>query len=46
MPRAACAVTLLFVLPRVAGIIGVNHHAQLLVEMESQELFAWVGLEP
>jgi hypothetical protein len=23
---------------------GVNH-AQLLVEMESHELFAWVGLE-
>jgi hypothetical protein len=38
-------VILLFVLPRVAGMMGVNHCTQALVEMESHKPFAWAGLE-
>jgi hypothetical protein len=33
-------------LPTVAGMTGVYHHTQLLVEMGSHELFAPDGLEP
>jgi hypothetical protein len=28
-----------------AGVIGVHHHTQPVVEMESPELFAWAALE-
>jgi hypothetical protein len=33
-----------FMLPTVAGVTGVYHHTQLLVEMGSFELPAWLGL--
>jgi hypothetical protein len=33
-------------LPIVAGMTDVCHHAQLLVEMGYCELFVWAGLEP
>jgi hypothetical protein len=33
-------VILLFVLPHIAGMTGVHHWAQPLVEMGSRELFA------
>jgi hypothetical protein len=32
-------------LPAVAGMTGMSHHAQLLVKMGSFELFAWTGIE-
>jgi hypothetical protein len=36
--------TLIFL--SIVGITGMHHHTQLLlVEMGSQELFAWAGLE-
>jgi hypothetical protein len=44
--RTAWTVSLLFVLPYVAGMTGTPYHTQLLVEMESWELFAWDGLKP
>jgi hypothetical protein len=38
---------ILFVLPHIAGMTGVYHHTQSLVEMgRSHELFAQTGLEP
>jgi hypothetical protein len=33
MPKPACTVILLFVLPGAAGMIGKHHHAQPLVDM-------------
>jgi hypothetical protein len=35
-----------FMLPTVAGMTGVCHCAQLLVEMGSCELLFWAGLKP
>jgi hypothetical protein len=29
----------------VAGMTGVCHHSQLLVEVGSRELFVWAGLK-
>jgi hypothetical protein len=34
---------LLFTLPMVAGMTGMYHHAKLLVEVGSPELFAQAG---
>jgi hypothetical protein len=34
-----------FIPPAVAGMTGMCHLTQLLVEMKSQELFVWVGLK-
>jgi hypothetical protein len=39
------AIILLFVLPQVAGMTGVHHHTQSLVEMGSNKLFAQAGLK-
>jgi hypothetical protein len=38
-------VILPFVLPHIAGITDMHHHAQPLVEMESQELLAQPDLK-
>jgi hypothetical protein len=45
MLRLARKVILLFVFLLVAVMKGVCHHTQSLVEMRSQKLFAWVGIE-
>jgi hypothetical protein len=45
MPRPAYTMTLLFVLPQVAGMTGKHYHTQLWVEIVSCELFAWSGIE-
>jgi hypothetical protein len=42
----AWATILLFVFPHVSGMTGVCHHAQVLLDMGSQELFSQAGLEP
>jgi hypothetical protein len=31
--------------PAIAGVTGIHHHAQLLVEMGSCEHFSWAGLK-
>jgi hypothetical protein len=37
--------TILFVLPHIAGMTGMPHHIQPLVEMGSHKCFAGAGLE-
>jgi hypothetical protein len=44
MPVLAWTPVLLFVLPQVAGITGICHSAQPVVEMGFLELFAQVDL--
>jgi hypothetical protein len=45
MPGLTWTTIFEFILLTIAGMIGVNHHAQfLLVEMGSHELFACIGL--
>jgi hypothetical protein len=39
-------VILLFVLPCIAGMTGMCHHVQSLVEMGSLTVFAQAGLKP
>jgi hypothetical protein len=47
MLQLAWTTILLFNASHLAGMTGAHHHTQLLwIEMGSQELFAWVGLEP
>jgi hypothetical protein len=43
MPMLAWTTILLFVLPCVAGVTGVYHCAQLLLEMGAHEFFAQTG---
>jgi hypothetical protein len=45
MPRLTWFMILPFVLPCIARITGVCHHAQSLVEMGSCELFAQAGFQ-
>jgi hypothetical protein len=45
MPRLAWTAIFLSVLLCMAGMMGTHHCTQPLVEMESQELFTWAGLE-
>jgi acyl-homoserine lactone acylase PvdQ len=46
MPVMAWTVILLLVLPQGAGVTGVALHGHPFVEMGSNELFAWIGLDP
>jgi hypothetical protein len=46
MSRLAWAVILLFVLSQEAGMTGLQHCAQPLVDMEVHKLFAQSVLEP
>jgi hypothetical protein len=39
LPRPAWTMTLLFMLPEVAGMTGISHHVQLICEIGSYELF-------
>jgi hypothetical protein len=45
MSGQAWTMSLLFVLPRIARMTGMHHHAQSLAEMKSREFFAGPGLE-
>jgi hypothetical protein len=45
MPGLAWSTVLLFVLPHIAGMKGMCHYTQQLVEMGSGKLFAQTGLE-
>jgi hypothetical protein len=45
LPRLAWSKIFSFMFPTIAGITGTHHHAQVLVEMGSFELFSQAGLK-